>query len=152
MRGGHEIRFALLAGLSCLAAACSPYLERETPGVFFDVQLAESPPSNLCQEFAVALAAQLNFTMKSHGPLGQPDQCGALLSEAGDAPLREIWITTDPARKLLFVELRQRGPDGPEKPSRQTQELGKRLARLIAERFPAARITRGKRFSGQLAR
>ena len=145
------MRFSLVWGLGCLLCGCSPYLERDTPGVFFDVQLTESPPSTLCQEFADSVASRMSFKMKWQGPLEQPDQCGALLNEATDVPLREIWITMDAARKLLFVELRELGPSGPEPPSRQTEELGKQLAQFIHERFPAARVTRGKRFSGLLA-
>src|SRR5205814_1990837 len=52
---------------------------------------------------------------------------------------------------LLFVDLRQFEPSGPEKPSRRTQELGKQLAQLIHERFPAAKLTQGNRLSGLLA-
>ncbi|HEX4649091.1 MAG TPA: hypothetical protein VH111_09715 [Steroidobacteraceae bacterium] len=151
MRGGHGIRFALVWALGCLAAACSPYLERETPGAFFDVQLTGPAPDTLCQELAEALASRMNFELKWHGPLERADQCGALLNEATGATLREIWITMDAPRGQLHVELRELGPSGPEKPSRQTEQLGKQLEQRIHERFPAARVTRGKRFSGLLA-
>jgi len=54
-------------------------------------------------------------------------------------------------RSLLFVDLREFGGEGPTKPSRETKELGGRLAELIHEKFPAAKVMQGKRFSGALA-
>ena len=149
--GSQRIGFHLGWGLGCLLAACSPYLEREAPGVFYDVQLAASPPSTLCEELAGDAAAQTHFMVKWHGPLRRPDQCAALLNDSLEAPRREIWITTDAARNLLFVELRELGPSGPVKPSPETKEMGKRLEGLIHARFPAAKVTQGKRLSGLLA-
>jgi len=57
----------------------------------------------------------------------------------------------DAERSLLFVDVRQFGPSGPEKPSRKTKELAKQLAQLIHDRFPAAKVTQGNRLSGLLA-
>jgi len=147
--GVRSIRFRFV--WACLVAACSPFLERESPGIFYDVQLAASAPSTLCLEFASDVAAHTGLELRWHGPLQRPDQCAALLKDRADAPKREVWITMDGERSLLFVDLRQFGPSGPEKPSRRTQELGKQLAQLIHERFPAAKLTQGNRLSGLLA-
>jgi len=57
----------------------------------------------------------------------------------------------DAEQSLLFVDLREFGPSGPEKPSREAKELARKLAALIHERFPAAKVTQGKRLSGLLA-
>jgi hypothetical protein len=147
--GAQRIRLTLVWALGCWAAACSPYLERDAPGVFLDVQLTGSTPDTTCQELADSIAARMPFRLKWKGSLASPDQCGALLNEANDAPRREIWITLDTTRNLLAVELRELGASGaPDKPSRYARELGRQLAGLISERFPGARITQGKRFSG----
>ena len=53
--GSRGVRFAWLIG--CLAAACSAFVEREAPGVFYDVQLGAPPPDTLCVEFAAEVAA-----------------------------------------------------------------------------------------------
>jgi hypothetical protein len=147
--GGTRFQFAWLIG--CLAAACSPFVEREAPGVFYDVQLTAPPPDTLCVEFAGEVAALTHLELRWHGPLQRPEQCGALLNDAAAGPTREVWITTDAARSMVFVDLREFGPGGPMKPSRHTEELGRRLAELIHAKFPGARVTQGKRFSGALA-
>jgi len=149
--GVRSIRFRVVWGVGGLVSACSPFHERETPGVFYDVQLAASVASSLCLEFPSAVAARTSFKLRWHGPLQRPDQCAALLNDRADAPRREIWITLDAKQSLLFVDLREFGPSGPEKPSRETKELGRQLAQLIHERFPTARVTQGTRFSGLLA-
>jgi len=147
--GSRGVRFAWLIG--CLAAACSAFVEREAPGVFYDVQLGAPPPDTLCVEFAAEVAALSHLEPRWHGPLQRPDQCAAVLNDAASGPTREIWITTDAARSMLFVDLREFGPGGPTRPSRQTKELGSQLAQLIHAKFPAAKLTQGKRFSGVLA-
>jgi len=144
--GVRSIRFRFV--WACLAAACSPFLERESPGVFYDVQLAASAPSTLCLELATDVAARTNLQLRWHGPLQRPDQCAALVNDRTDVPRLEIWITMDGDRRLLFLDVRQFGPSGPEKPSRKTKELGRQLAQLIHERFPAAKVTQGNRLSG----
>lgn len=152
-RNAQGIRLTLVWALGCWAAACSPYLERDAPGIFLDVQLTGSTQATACQELADTIAARMPFRLKGKGSLASPDQCGALLDEATDAPRREIWITLDTARNFLSVELRELGPSGaPDKPSRYAKELGKQLAGVISERFPGARITQGKRFSGVVTR
>ena len=144
--GVRSIRLRVVWGVGFLASACSPFHERETPGVFYDVQLGASAAGSLCLEFSSAVAARTSFKLRWHGPLQRPDQCAALLNDRADAPKREIWITLDAKRSLLFVDLREFGPSGPEKPSRQTKDLGRQLAELIHERFPTAKVTRGTRF------
>ena len=141
-----SIRFRVVWGVGCLVCACSPFHERESPGVFYDVQLDASAASSVCVEFATAVAAHTSFELRWHGPLQRPDQCAALLNDRADAPKREIWITLDAKRSLLFVDLREFGPSGPEEPSRQTKELARQLTELIHERFPIAKVTRGTRF------
>jgi hypothetical protein len=150
--GVERIRFRFAWVIGCLAAAaCSPFVERESPGIFYDVQLAAPAPDTLCVEFAGEVAARTHLELRWHGPLRRPDQCAAVLNDAAAAPRREIWLTTDAVRSLLFVDLREFGGEGPTKPSRETKELGGRLAELIHEKFPAAKVTQGKRFSGALA-
>ena len=146
-----SIRFRFVWGVGCLVCACSPFHERETPGVFYDVQLAAPAASTLCLEFARDVAAHTGLELRWQGPLQRPDQCAALLNDRADGAKREIWITMDAEQSLLFVDLREFGPSGPEKPSRQTKELGRQLAELIHERFPTAKVTQGTRFSGLLA-
>ena len=97
------------------------------------------------------MAAHTSFTLRWHGPLQRPDECAALLNDRADAPRREIWITLDAKQGLLFVDLREFGPSGPEKPSRETKDQGRQLAELIHGRFPTAKETQGTRFSGLLA-
>ena len=151
MRPSDVIRFRCAWLVGCLLGACSPFVEREAPGIFYDIQLAAPPPDTLCLDFAGEVAARTHLELRWHGPLRRPDQCAALLKDAGGVPLREIWIATDAPRSMLFVDLRELGPDGATEPSPQTKELGRQLGEFIHERFGAATITHGKRFSGALA-
>src|SRR5258708_7704958 len=129
--GVRSIRLWVVWGVGCLLSACSPFHERETPGVFYDVQLGASAASFLCLEFSSAVAARTSFKLRWHGPLQRPDQCAALLDDRADAPKREIWITLDAKQSLLFVDLREFGPPGPEKPSPQTTQLARHLSHSL---------------------
>src|SRR5207237_9756197 len=91
--GVRSIRFRFV--WACLAAACSPFLERESPGVFYDVQLAASAPSTLCLELATDVAARTDLLLRWHGALQRPDPCAALVNDGTALPRLETWSTMD---------------------------------------------------------
>jgi hypothetical protein len=133
----------LFVAVTCGVTACTSSLFQR-PGIFFDVHLQDPPPSTLCLELARRLASETGISVGNIGPLQTPGSCSA---DLGAAPLY-ILIGTDPARRLLLVNLTQRDGRWETSPSPRAQELGNKIAQVLHEEFPNADIKPGKRFQG----
>ena len=101
-----------------LATACSS-VRPDIPGVFYQFQLSELPPSAVCSDLARELAAKLALRIENSGLASDKGQCIAALDNGGYSPRVVVNIGYVVAERRINLEVTEYGALNMTIPSRR---------------------------------